>query len=128
MNCVKCSNEIVDTYSNKDDLIKHSMCHTCDYWMRRVNMVNSRTQVIVKGCMYQVGSEINDPHAFQGFGGRKFKIKFFDGRTVETSNLWCNGNIPEHFRDELKDNAKFEEVETRRINHGEGFYSWKGKP
>src|SRR6266498_3893081 len=35
---------------------------------------------------------------FLGFGGHKFTIKFFDGREVETNDLWHQGTIPDHFR------------------------------
>jgi hypothetical protein len=46
----------------------------------------------------------------RGFGGHEFHIRFTDGREeaeVETSNLWCQGNIPEHFSKLLPNNAEF---------------------
>lgn len=43
----------------------------------------------------------------RGFGGRKFVIRFFDGREVTTTNLWHQGTIPPKFRDQMPDNAEF---------------------
>jgi len=34
-------------------------------------------------------------------------IKFRDGRSVTSTNLWCQGTIPLQYRDELPDNAEF---------------------
>ncbi len=45
---------------------------------------------------------------FRGFGGREFRIRFYDGRTdVVTRNLWHQGIIPEHYRALLPDNAEW---------------------
>jgi len=30
-----------------------------------------------------------------------------DGREIETNNLWCGGNIPKRFQEDIPDNAKF---------------------
>jgi hypothetical protein len=49
--------------------------------------------------------ENEDTEHYRGFAGRRFVIRFHDGRIVETTNLWSNGIIPEHFRDRLLDNA-----------------------
>ena len=36
-----------------------------------------------------------------------FWIRFKDGHTITTNNLWCHGTIPEDFRNKLPDNAEF---------------------
>lgn len=40
-------------------------------------------------------------------GGRKFHIQMHDGQVIETTELWHQGTIPEHFRERLPDNANF---------------------
>lgn len=47
------------------------------------------------------------PGAFRGFSGRRFWIRFKDGSTLTTNNLWYQGKIPDEFRDELPDTAEF---------------------
>lgn len=45
------------------------------------------------------------PH---GFGGDHFRIRFADGRVVDTTNLYSNGDIPAELRTgALCDNATF---------------------
>jgi hypothetical protein len=74
--------------------------------------INSNGEKVVRinGEHYVIGSE-NAPGSFRGFGGRKFVIKFIDGnhkdKIVTTTNLWCQGDIPEELRHILKDNAIF---------------------
>ncbi len=62
-------------------------------------------RVIVDGQHYRLGSIHFGP--FRGFGGRKFTIVFHDGRMIETSCLWHQGEIPEMFREWLPNNAIF---------------------
>lgn len=64
-----------------------------------------QTIVRVGGKHYQIAPEKQS--GMRGFGGAKFLIRFFDGRSVETTNLWSQGTIPEHFRSRLPDNAEF---------------------
>jgi hypothetical protein len=40
-------------------------------------------------------------------GGARSTIRFRDGRSVVTHNLWCQGEVPAHFREALPDNAEF---------------------
>jgi hypothetical protein len=61
----------------------------------------------VGGKHYAIGPERRGDKQLCGFGGAKFIIQFFDGRRVETMNLWHQGVIPEHFRIRLPDNAEF---------------------
>jgi hypothetical protein len=36
-------------------------------------------------------------HGMLGFSGRRWIVRFTDGRTVETNNLWHQGPVPEKF-------------------------------
>lgn len=118
MKCVICGKEIERSYYSNAVLCS-AECHTKHYWLERVNNINSPDQVIINGCVYQIGRE-DTISPFRGYDGMLFCIKFFDGRLVKTTNLWLNGDIPEEFRDRLKDNAEF-------ITHDEYIKLMEGK-
>jgi hypothetical protein len=96
------------TQAKMDEL---QLCFTCLFWTEKLEYKNDPRIVRVDGTQYVIGDE-DAPRAFRGFGGARFNIDFHDGRKVTSTNLWCNGDIPEHFRAELPDNAVFNE-ETR---------------
>lgn len=83
-------------------------CFTDNYWLERVNNKASKSQVVINGYMFQIGSGLMG--GSKGFDGAKFVILFNDGRKVITDNLWSNGEIPEKFRAQLPDNAKWGNV------------------
>lgn len=61
----------------------------------------------IEGKHYRAGKQTNAPSYCKGFGGSKFVIEFFDGRVIETDNLWHQGTIPPVWRAKLPDNARF---------------------
>ncbi|MFJ5103197.1 hypothetical protein [Streptomyces sp. NPDC088554] len=73
-------------------------------------------RVVVDGQHYTIG-----PGNSGGFGGRRFDIKFFDGRLVTTHDLWSQGTIPPKHRGRYPDNARFvpQETEPFVLNLGE---------
>ena len=79
-------------------------CFRMNFWNEIV--AEKENHVFIDGKSYSIAPE-DDDSPFRGCSGRHFKIKFDDGKIVETTNLWCQGEIPEEFRDILKDNAKF---------------------
>lgn len=91
----------------KDKLIKRQLCFDCYFWIKYVDKVDHPYCVRVDGSHYYIGIEHPGHSAFQGFGGKKFIIKFNDGRKIVSTNLWHQGEIPSRFRDRLPDNAKF---------------------
>lgn len=79
-------------------------CFTRKFWN---NIMEEKDEhVIVDGTCYAIA---NTPtNGFCGFGGSRFKIKMFDaGEVIETNNLWCQGKIPEEYRDQFPDTAQF---------------------
>ncbi|GHC38526.1 hypothetical protein GCM10010348_77350 [Streptomyces anthocyanicus] len=65
-------------------------------------------RVVVDGEHYMLGDDSPTfPKAYKGFGGRRFTIKFFDGRTITTGDLWYQGVIPSKWRERYPDNARF---------------------
>lgn len=78
------------------------------FWQPHIEKRNDPDHVVVKGVHYIIGAE--DPSIkrnWRGFGGDRYHIKFHDGRTVVSTNLWCQGPIPARFREQLPDNAEF---------------------
>jgi hypothetical protein len=78
------------------------------FWQRIVEQYGNPRHVVVKSTHYQIGPE--DPiirRSWRGFRGDRYNIKFHDGRTVISTNLWCQGTIPAQFREQLPDNAEF---------------------
>lgn len=107
--CKNCGKEERNHYIEpvKVKLEENQLCHDCDFWTDYVKRTNDSDVARITGVHYVMGDETNEPAHFRGFGGDKFKIRFRDGREVVSTNLWCQGDIPERFRDQLSDNAEF---------------------
>ena len=105
MKCIACNKEIgKSSYSNA--VLCSSECFSINFWNEIVQEKEDPNTVIVDGKCYYIGSE-SDSSGFRGFGGAKFKINFFDGREITTTNLWRRGAIPETHKELLPDNAEF---------------------
>lgn len=76
------------------------------YWNTFVELKDEPNIARINGNHYVISDE-SDKSGFRGFNGDRIVVKFFDGRIVETTNLWQQGAIPAEYRDELKDNAEF---------------------
>jgi len=109
MNCKIC-NQVIGFHYFKDvneQLRKEQLCFHCNFWNEKVAIKDEPRVVRIDGVHYSIGVENENIRSFRGFGGRYFKIEFFDGRIVETTNLWCQGTISVYFKHLLPDNAKF---------------------
>lgn len=62
---------------------------------------------VIDGVKYFIDTRESNDAGFNGFGGRKFTIRFNDGTEITTCNLWHNGEVPDEWRDKLPDTAKF---------------------
>ncbi|EMS78004.1 hypothetical protein Dpo_11c01460 [Desulfotignum phosphitoxidans DSM 13687] len=94
-----------------------SNCFDCSFWLEKTDYPDymKNHQVIIDGQHYL----FHETDSFiKGFGGRRFKIQFFDGRNIETNNLWFQGEIPDQFRSMLPDNAVFLPVEEKSAAGG----------
>lgn len=80
----------------------HGWCFGCAFW--GVHKQNYTGHFVADGTCYFIGPE--EPSSIRGFGGRKFRVVFHDGRDpVITTNLWHNGEIPAVWRSEFPDDA-----------------------
>lgn len=71
------------------------------FWENHINRKNDPTQVIVNGMLYYFS------HGMHQLNQTLTVIEFFDGRLIETYNLYQVGRIPNSFRNLLPDNASF---------------------
>lgn len=53
------------------------------------------------------------PVTSRGFSGVRWRIRFADGRDIETNNLWNGSVIPERFRHLFSVNSELELLERR---------------
>lgn len=86
-------------------------CFTCNHWIGLIERAAEGRSVIVDGTHYMLGDELAGPF-MRGFGGSRFRIIFSDGHLATSTNLWCQGRIPDRFRERLPDNATFEATPT----------------
>jgi len=106
--CKECGKKVLEKdlhYMDNDRLIKEKLCFTCDFWMKKVKTIKDPNWVRVNNESYYIGDETEK--GFRGFDSRKFIIKFNNGKIIETTNLWHQGEIPQHFRKRLFNNAEF---------------------
>jgi len=106
--CKECGKKISEDdlkYAIRDSLISEKLCFECNFWMDKIKTINDPYWLRINNESYYVGDEEDD--RLRGFNGQKFRIKFDDGKIIETTNLWHQGTIPERFRNRLPDNAKF---------------------
>ena len=107
MKCPTCGEELGKFFSDERSMKEHGECFECSLWRKRLSLVGKPDVAIIDGTLYTICDE-NDPSPLRGFGGNKFVIHFKDGRTVITTNLWCGGDISEHWKPQFPDNATFD--------------------
>lgn len=85
-----------------------SMCFYCLRWTDASAVAHQPESVRISGRHYLIGREDAFEREPRGFSGQRFVIRFNTGLVVETTNLWSQGPIPEHFQGRLTDNAVWE--------------------
>lgn len=96
--CIWCKHKFYKRKYQPDN----NLCQSCQHWADLAMNKDNQEVVRYKGQHYIVGEQEAD---YKGMGGQKFIIKFDDGRTIETDNLWHQGNIPESWLEILSNNA-----------------------
>lgn len=90
---------------------------TVRHWVGLAKLKDDPAVVRVDGVHYMCGDN-DTPYGSRGFGGHRFNILFHDGRRFVSTNLWCQGDIPEVFRGLMPDNARFVSEEEFEISSG----------
>jgi len=97
-----------DSPTNWSGGLPRGLCFNCSFWTGIKEEYDKGHKLVIDGNAYQVGEELPDHSpAFRGFAGRRFTIRQNGGKIIKTSNLWHNGKIPDRFREQMPDNAKF---------------------
>jgi hypothetical protein len=104
--CKQCGEEEKGSWKHIG-IEQKGQCFGCHFWEGHAAHASAPESVRVGGEHFHIGPETAGRSAFLGFGGRRFKISFHDGRFVETRNLWRQGDIPAYWREKLPDNADF---------------------
>jgi ribosomal protein L40E len=94
--------------SAEDEMAAHGACFLCTHWLKRIEAIakGEDRYVQINGVGYWLGPE--DARGFRGFDGTAYFITRHGGARQRTTNLWCQGEIPQRFRDRLPDNAELE--------------------
>lgn len=110
--CCECGAEVRLRWDSRtnEELRDSELCFTCIHWDRYVGRQRDSRSVRVKGVHYWIGPQTTAHPSVRGFGGASWTIRFHDGRVVQTTNLWCQGTISDHYRERLPDNAVFGEA------------------
>jgi hypothetical protein len=120
MNCIECSKTIMFRYNEdmNEQLRTTSLCFNCHFWTEKLNYRGDHAVVRANGVHYMYDTKKpwnTDTNKFRGYGGAIFEIRYFladeNQPPVTTNDLWCQGDIPEHFRSRLPDNATI----TRKV-------------
>ena len=88
-------------------------CFKCAFWeihARQWEAGDDGNTFFINGGRYKDGQRVDQKKVggFMGFGGREFIIERFDtGERITSNNLWHQGDVPEHYRSRMPDNAKF---------------------
>lgn len=77
---------------------KH-LCFHCAYWQGKVNNPNPNQYIINSKCYLF--------HPYTKSQDKTFYVMRNDGTVARSSNICFQGNVPEDFRSELPDTAKF---------------------
>ncbi len=105
-------------------------CSTCRFWLAKAGRPlagtviadmddGSRHRFYFNPAEPVVHTE--NPSLLLGFGGTPWRVRFFDGRVVETNDLYGEGEIPARFHHMFPPNASLEMLGSyggRRLDNG----------
>jgi hypothetical protein len=114
--CKECGSIFSTHYSEpvKTLLLERGICHHCNHFLQ---LIGKQHALRINGVHWM--GKAGDKG--QGCGGRTFGIRMLGtGEEFQTSNLWCQGEIPSHFRERLPDNAEFIQI-PKPMLHGQGY-------
>ena len=108
--CKKCgatfdSSQFIKSYASIME--KQCLCAKCTFWYEHLvddHNAAAHTRATINGEHYVIGPE---KAKLKGFNGIQHVIRFNDGHITTTSNLWYNGEVPKHWKEQFPNNAEF---------------------
>lgn len=85
---------------------KEQLCFTCAFWKDKIAHPHPDREII-NGSHYVFHKWLSKPQHFQGFGGKTMYILKNDGTVKRSNNVWFQGDVPDKFKPQLPDTAKF---------------------
>ena len=82
--------------ATRERLQATGLCFSCLHWADFLRDMERgpRRMFISGGVAYSIG----DQYKGDGHGGRRFHVVWPDGQLSDTRNLWCAGEVDEHWR------------------------------
>lgn len=82
------------------------VCFICSFWKDKIENPPANREII-NGEHYVFHEWVLKKEHFLGFGGKPMYILKEDKTVKKSNNVWHQGEIPLHFREQLPDTAKF---------------------
>jgi hypothetical protein len=121
-NCAHCNVEhkpVCNTDEYNKFLFTNKWCQNCAFWLRKQNMYGTGfdKHFVVDNTMYLAHNSKSPSEGgptMRGHGGRETIVLFSNNTTITTTNLWCQGEIPEDMKSLFPVNAKFVYVDNAK--------------
>jgi hypothetical protein len=106
-NCQICGEieNLTYTEERQRQLAHHRICFSCNFWVERFWFHLTDPQSVICNREAYMARDTPLERRFRGYGGRKFTFYMLDGRTIVSTDVWHQGEVPEHFSHLLPDNA-----------------------
>lgn len=107
MKCAICGREMAKPMYGGDFKDVCNRCFDDRYW--QLILAEKEQHLVIEGECYYKGEE-NEHGLPRGFNGREFQYIMLDDPTETVhscTNLWLNDRVPEKYRDQLPDNARW---------------------
>lgn len=107
--CMHCGKEdSLDNWSPgglREVMKARTACFGCAFWLEQAQEERELAIVDEEFNHYRLGAEDADRY-FRGHAGRRFTIQMLDGTQRVSTNLWSQGQVPQHLRYLFTPNAK----------------------
>lgn len=130
--CRECGNQVGASHFGNgigDRVKKYRVCFTCDFWLGMLAEMwmhalarNEGPEeqaayereygrpLVIEGQHYVAFFEDGSTLGVRGFGGREGRFVMLGDRVetqVSSRNMWCQGEVPDHFQERMPSTAKW---------------------
>ena len=105
--CKECGKRI-KVVEDQMGLFTSRLCFRCNFWHKYVTWEDTSTRIAVRRNRHHYIAEMDTTvRGPRGYGGALFVIEMNNGRVILCDNVWCQGYIPDTFKERLPDNGRF---------------------